>query len=117
MFRLFKVFFLGMVIMGSLTYAFAAPSSQADSAAGEGATSVSGWIVSALRYQLAKDPAYISGVEFDLNSQAETVKIKLVSTDSQYYSCISPRGTHWICDTPGLTAAAIDELRVIALNH
>ena len=106
-----------ILVLGLITYAFAASSSQVSSVGGEGATSVSGWVVSEIRYQLAKDPAQLTGVEFDLNGQAGTVKVKLVSTDSTYYSCVSQQGSRWVCETPGLTVAAIDELRVIALDH
>ena len=116
--KMFVVVLLVLVLATS-AFAFAATNTVPATYAGEGASTTSGYTVTAVKYNLnATTASNIDSVTFTLNAAASTVKIRLVTTGS-YYSCSTtnaPTNTNWSCATtsPQATVAAADELRVIA---
>lgn len=119
--RTIAVLVLALMI-GAISYGFAAANIVPESGAGDGSGAISGYTVTNVNYTLnATNPANIDAVTFDLAPTAgagepTTVKVKLVSTGSTYYSCSAGVSPSWSCDTtsPVVTTAAADELRVIA---
>jgi len=90
---------------------------------GDGSGTVSGYTITNVSYNLnATSPQNVDTVTFTTSAAAGTVKIKLVAAGSTWYSCAStnaPTDTTWSCDTTvgtQATAAAIDELRVVATD-
>ncbi|MGH2729656.1 MAG: hypothetical protein ACRDJI_03515 [Actinomycetota bacterium] len=76
-------------VLAVTTYALAAASSSPPSTAGHGTGDVSGYMVSAVHYDLAADSGAIDGVRFTLASApvpGATVRIRL-SGSSQWYTC------------------------------
>jgi hypothetical protein len=108
-----------LLILSSVAYGFAAANTVPASGAGDGAGTISGYTVGAVKYTLnATTPANIDSVSFTLTpggtaGAPTTVKAKLVSSSSTYSAC-TLTGTAWSCNVTGVTALAADELRVIA---
>jgi hypothetical protein len=116
--NLFRFFLFGMlaVIVIVPIHAFASSSTGAP-AGGEGAGIISGWDVSNISYQSSSDPSRVTSVEFDLNSPAQNVSVKLVSGDSTYFQCANIYAYHWQCDLAGgMEISSMDEVRVVASN-
>jgi hypothetical protein len=90
------------------------------SSVGEGAGTISGYTITSVAYNLnATTPTNLDSVTFTTSALANTVKIKLVSSGSTWYTCSttnSPTNTTWSCATtsPQATALAANELRVVA---
>lgn len=120
--RVIKVLLIVIVAFAfaSIVTAFAASNTFTGAApnAGEGSTGISGYQVSAVHYTLnGTTPSNIDAVTFTLDAAATTVKIKLVSTGSTYYSCTNTSGNNWSCDTTAGTQATVspaNQLTVIA---
>lgn len=114
--RIFRMQVLALLVVIGLfsTYAFA--SSQADQpVGGEGANAISGWDISGVHYLPANDPSKLAGVEFDLNSPADVVKVSLNSSNSMFFDCVHTAGYHWVCSIdPSMKVSEANELRVIA---
>ena len=107
--------FLGLVMFP--TYAFAS-SNSGTKTSGEGVGTISGWMVSEIKYQLSSDPSLISSVSFDLNGAAGTVSVKLNSSSAAYTDCTNTNGYHWQCDfTAGVSLSSMDEFHVIAVGN
>lgn len=102
------------------TYAFAASNTVPTSAAGEGASSISGYTISNIDYTLnSSNPANIDQVEFDLNTAPPVtadVKAKLVASSTTWYGCTISSGTHATCLTSGASVFAADQLSVVVAN-
>lgn len=111
----------GLVLLLSLAaYGFAASNTVPATAAGDGQGTISGYTVSSISYTLnATTPSTIDSVSFSISptsggSAPATVKAKLVSGSSTWFSCSNTSGTTWSCTLTGITASAADELRIIA---
>lgn len=85
---------------------------------GEGATTISGWQVSNIHYELANDPSLVQGVTLDLDAPADLVKVSLDSTTGNFASCTNVSEYHWQCTfSVGVRISNMNELRVVALNN
>lgn len=85
---------------------------------GEGATSISGWQVSNIHYELANDPTLVDSVTLDLDAPADLVKVSLDSKTGDFASCTNVREYHWQCNfSVGVRISNMDDLRVVALNN
>jgi hypothetical protein len=108
-----------LLILSTVAYGFAAANTVPVSGAGDGAGTITGYTVSAVKYALnATTPSNIDSVSFTLTpggtaGAPTTVKAKLVSSSTTYSAC-TLAGTTWTCNVTGVTATAADELRVIA---
>jgi hypothetical protein len=108
-----------LLILSAAAYGFAAANTVPISGAGDGAGTITGYTVSAVKYNLnATTPADIDSVNFTLTPSGAagvptTVKAKLVSGSTTYSTC-TLAATTWTCNVIGVTALAADELRVIA---
>ena len=119
--RMLAVFVL-VLTLGAISYGFAAANVVPESGAGDGQNTISGYTVTNVKYTLnATNPANIDAVTFNLAPTAgasapTTVKVKLVSTGSTYYTCTAGIVPSWSCNTttPAVTTVAANELRVIA---
>jgi len=117
--RIFQAMLLAFiaVILASTGYAFAATNTVTPDTGGDGATTVSGYTVTNVSYNLnASDPSRVDSTSFTLSANARTVSIKLSDAGSTWYSCTALNANDWSCNTPGATTASIDQLRVIATN-
>ena len=117
--RLLALFGLLLVLSVS-AYGFAAANTVPESGAGDGQNTISGYDITNVTYTLnATTPTNLDTVAFDIAPTAgasvpTTVKIKLVSSSSTWFACTNTSGTDWSCTITGVTAAAADELRVVA---
>jgi hypothetical protein len=108
-----------VLILSATAYGFAAANTVPASGAGDGAGVITGYAISNVKYALnATTPANIDSVSFTVTpggsaAAPTTVKAKLVSSSTTYSAC-SLTGSTWTCTFTGVTAAAADELRVIA---
>jgi hypothetical protein len=108
-----------LLILSAAAYGFAAANTVPASGAGDGAGAITGYTISNVQYALnATTPANIDSVSFTVTpggsaAAPTTVKAKLVSSSTSYSTC-SLSGSTWTCTFTGVTAAAADELRVIA---
>jgi len=109
-----------LLVLSAVAYGFAAANTVPDSGAGDGSGTITGYVISNVRYTLnATNPANIDSVSFTVTpggtaAAPTSVKAKLVSTTSTYSSCTNTSGTTWSCAVSGVTAQQADELRVIA---
>jgi hypothetical protein len=119
-----KTFAVVLVVMGlsALVTAMTAANTVPTAKAGEGSGAISGYTVSAVDYNVnATNPANIDSVSFTLDSApagGATVKIKLVSAGSTWYSC-TMSGTPAVnasCTTSGATVALADLLSVVVAD-
>lgn len=109
---------LFVVITSFTTYAFASSGTNISAQGGEGAQTISGWVVSNVQYRLADGSAMLSAVEFDLDKSAGTVKVSLDSSNPIYFDCLNIQGFHWVCDVNShVRVSAMDELRVVAVGR
>ena len=116
-FRSSKMFVVLLVLVFATTaFAFAAANTMpADTFAGEGTTTTSGYTVSNVAYNLnATNASNIDSVSFDLDAAAGTVTISLDGTN--FYACTNGVGFSWSCTTTGETVASASELTVIAVE-
>ena len=119
--RRLTIILAAIALAGVGTYAFTA-SNVVDTPKklGDGSAVISGYTITGVGYSLnATSPQNLDAVSFTTSAAATTVKIKLVSSGSTWYSCTAsnaPTNTTWSCATtsPQATAATADELRVVA---
>lgn len=92
--------------------------------AGSGNTAISGYTVSSVSYtQNASNPENLDSVKFVLSASASSVKVRLDSTGSQWYSCSLDTSTaselnDWVCATtsPAAAVTPANQLDVVALG-
>lgn len=125
---------LGLVmavgLLAAATYAFTNSNTVPASNAGDGESvgGVTGYTVSDLDYnENATNPDQIDSVDFQLDGDADRVRVQLVDGGT-WYDCALPLGggtildgvtgallgTEWKCNTPGATAVSVDQFRVLA---
>jgi hypothetical protein len=100
-------------------YGFTASNTVTAKAAGDGSGAISGFTVSSVAYTLnSSDPSKIDAVAFSISpASTSTVKVKLDSAGSTWYSCTNSSGSVSCTTTsPQATVAAADELRVVAVG-
>lgn len=115
---------LGLVVLLSATaYGFAASNVVPENGAGDGNATISGYTVTNVTYTLnGTTPTVLDQVELDVDATAgaaapTTVRIKLVSSGSTWYTCDAPTtGSTWTCDTTTtpVNASAVNQLQVVA---
>ena len=121
------VLVVGVIAAG--TYAFTAGNTVPASRAGDGTGLVSGYTVGSLDYNETSatdtDPSTIESVDFTLTGDADRVKAQLVAGGT-WYACtknalgtvldasLAVISTSWECNTPGATATAVNQFRVLA---
>jgi hypothetical protein len=115
--RFATVFVLsGAIVAG--TYAFTAANTVPDTKAGDGAGTVTGYVLSSVHYNLnATNPANIDSVQFTLDSApvaGSTIKAQLFPAGS-WYTCTAT-GTSATCTTTGATVLAATSLRVVVAD-
>lgn len=106
-----------IVVLAAAVNALAAGNTVPANNAGDGAGAISGYNVSAVHYVLnATNPGIIDSVTFTVSVAppgGSTLKIKLVSTGSTWYTCTNV-GTAVTCNTTGSPLVAdADELTVV----
>ncbi len=110
--------FLFTLIVGSVYIAFAFSGPEQPVQRGEGASGISGWVVGNIEYTLvANNPALVSSISFTLDGPAHQVIVYLGSGNTAPASCLPQGGYRWQCETPGVSVASLDELRVIATGN
>ena len=108
-----------LLILSAAAYGFAAANTVPVSSAGDGAGTITGYTVGAVKYTLnATTPSNIDSVSFTLTpvgaaGAPTTVQAKLVSTSTTYSTCTVATSI-WTCNFVGVTATSANELRVIA---
>jgi hypothetical protein len=115
LFRFYLTLLFGLVL-GSVSIAFAYSNAAANDRRGESASEISGWLINNVQYKFASDSTQIGAVEFDLNSPAGEVCVRLSSKSPVYFACLNTSNYHWHCNTSGVVVANMDELRVIATS-
>jgi hypothetical protein len=109
------------LIMGSAAYGFAAANTISATNAGAGASTVSGYTVSAVTYLLeTSDPTMLDKVTFTLTPDASgavptTVKVQLVSGGT-WYDATHGTGNVWSYDPAAgaMTVTSVDALNIVA---
>jgi hypothetical protein len=108
---------LGLLVATAVN-ALVASNTVPSTAAGSGSGTISGYTVTSPAYTLnATNPANIDAVTFTLSAAATTVKAKLVSSSTSYYSCTNTANNDWSCATtsPQATVATANELSVVSV--
>jgi hypothetical protein len=119
--RAFKVFLIASVIFAFATaaYAFAAGNIVPRGKAGSGGAVINSYAVVAgsIHYILnASNPQTIDSVSFTTTTSipgGSTVRAKLVTAGSTWYSCTVAAGTNVTCTTTGAPVGTADSLRVV----
>jgi len=117
--RAFKIFLIVIMalVFASVATAFAAANTVPDTHAGDGAGAVSGYIISAVHYNLnGTNPQTIDSVTFTTDVTVpvgSTVTIKLVDAGSTWYTCTGQGSTSISCTTTSATVLSADSLRVV----
>ena len=107
-----------LLVLAAVAYGFAAANTVANSSAGDGAGTVSGYDITNIHYTLdTTDPTDIDGVSFDMTgaAAAQTVYIQMDSY-AGWFTC-TMSGIAATCDTSGQTVpvgSTFTELRVVA---
>lgn len=122
---------IGLLLVMSVAYAFAAANVVPTSGAGDGSGAISGYTVANIDYLVTdggnSDPSTIDRVTFDLSDTADgitvgqprDVTISLVSGGTTYYACTITGSGPWAASCPvtgGASVLLADELRVIAVE-
>lgn len=116
--RVFKILLLVAVVLvlSTTAYAFAASNTVPASNAGDGASTISGYTVTNVHYNLnGSNPANIDTVTFTISPALPAggvVTIQLVTSGS-WYSCAVASGTNVTCTTTGATASTANNLRIV----
>lgn len=107
---------LVVMVFSMAVYGFAAANTVAASFAGDGDNAISGYIITAVNYNLnTTDPGTIDSVTFTLGTApaaGSTIKIKLVNAGTTWYDCTNVT-TAVTCTTTGAPVATADRLRVV----
>ncbi len=119
--RAFKVFLIAGVVFAFATaaYAFAAGNIVPRGKSGSGGAVINSYAVVAgsIHYILnASNPQTIDSVSFTTTSSipgGSTVRAKLVTAGSTWYTCTVAAGTNVTCTTSGATVGTADSLRVV----
>ncbi len=104
--------------LATVAYAAAAANTVPAGKVGDGANTISGFVISGVHYTLnAVDPTNIDQVDFIVDSAppaGSTIRIQLVAGSGTWYDCTNA-GTSVSCATtlPQATAVSVDELRVV----
>ena len=109
---------IGILILTTAAYALAGANIVPVSKAGDGSGVISGYTVSAIHYILNAVPTTIDSVTFTLDTapvSGSTMKIKLVSAGSTWYSCTNVT-TSVSCVTTGASVTSANELRVVVAD-
>jgi hypothetical protein len=112
---------IGMLLLSSGVYAFAAANVVPESGAGQGAGDISGYTVSNVTYTLdSTDPQELDAVDFDLAATAgagtpTSVQVQMDSSGGTWYSCTAGTPPAYSCTvTDTLLVADMDSLNVVA---
>jgi hypothetical protein len=110
---------LGLLVATAVN-ALVASNTVPGTAAGSGAGAISGYNVTAVKYNLdASNPAEIDSVQFTLDASATTVRIKLESSGTYYPAAnCTASGNNWTCTTVTPTQATVagaNELSVVSV--
>jgi len=102
-------------LVAPAAYAFTASNTVPGSNAGSGSGSISGYTVSNVSYTLnSSNPQNVDQVAFTISPATGTVKAQLVSGGA-WYSCVNSAGSVTCATTsPQATAAAVNQLTVVA---
>ena len=102
-------------VVAPAAYAFTAANTVPSSSAGSGAGAISGYTVSSVSYTLnATNPQNVDQVAFTISPTSGTVKVQVVSGGS-WYACTNSSGSVTCATTsPQATAAAVNQLTVVA---
>ncbi len=103
------------VSVGGAAHAFTASNTVPNSRAGDGTSTVSGYTISGVVYNLnATTPTNVNSVSFTIApTTATTVRAKLAGT---WYACVNVAGTVTCATTsPQATVAAIASLEIVAV--
>jgi hypothetical protein len=110
---------LACVGLAVAVYGFTASNTVTAKDAGDGSAAISGFTISSVAYTLnTSDPTKIDAVTFSISpTTTSTLKVKLVSAGSTWYSCTNSSGSVSCTTTsPQATVASADELRVVAVG-
>lgn len=108
-------------LLGAAAFGYAASNTVPVSGAGDGAAAISGYTVSAVKYNLATNGTDIDSWQFSLtpngaNPAPTVVRSKVNSTSTTYVTCTLATST-WTCDpSTNPSVASADDLRVIAVQ-
>ena len=118
MFKMFRILIMAFLLFVTAfaINGFASSETNQIPLRGEGAGRTSGYNISDVHYQLADDPSYISGVEFDLDGPASQVMIKFDATSDQSFTCYDVGQDHWHCGVDDVELSLINKLWVIAVS-
>ena len=119
--RTFKFFLIASVVIAFATaaYAFAAGNTVPRGKAGSGGAVINSYavLVGSIHYFLnASNPQTIDSVSFTTTTSipgGSTVRAKLVTAGSTWYSCSVAAGTNVTCTTTGASVGTADSLRVV----
>ena len=108
-----------VAVLVAVGFAYAAANTVPVTGAGDGQEEISGYNVYSVSYTLASDPTKIGSVTFTITTTSgaaapATVKIKLVSGSSTWYSCDPGQNFSWTCSVVDVSVSAANELRVVA---
>jgi hypothetical protein len=107
-----------VLILAAAAFAFAAANVVPESGAGDGSGNITGYTVSAIKYNLnAATPSTVDSVQFTLTPTAgagtpTAVHVQLNGGGS-WFNCTLAAGT-WTCNLTGITALNATALRVVA---
>ncbi len=110
---------IASIAFGIVTYAFAASNTISTRNVGEGAGVITRYSDIIPTYVLDQtNPQLIAGVNFNLSADAVSVKVKLNSTGTTWYTCTVTHSPPWpvSCTTTGATVQNADEFRVVAAS-
>jgi hypothetical protein len=112
---------MGVLLLSSGVYAFAAANVVPESGAGQGAGDISGYTITNVAYTLdSTDPQELDAVAFDLAATSgagtpTTVEVQMDSTGGTWYSCTAGTPPAYSCTvTDTLLVADMDSLNVVA---
>jgi hypothetical protein len=102
-------------VVAPAAYAFTAANTVPASSAGSGSGAISGYTVSSVSYTLnGANPQNVDQVAFTISPTSGTVKAQVVSGGS-WYACTNSAGSVTCATTsPQATAAAVNQLTVVA---
>jgi len=102
------------LMLAGFTYAYAAANTVPATAAGDGAGVVSGYTVTAIKYNLnSTNPSNIDSVTFTISPAANFVTINLGT--ATWYTCTGT--TNITCLTPSTTVTSVINLTVVSTNN
>lgn len=112
-----------ILILVASAFAFANTNTVDESGAGDGANTISGYNITAIRYTLnGTTPTTLDAVRFNVvplggQGAPTTVQVQL-NAGGSWYSCANTVGNTWSCDLSagGLTVSGANNLRVLAVQ-